>query len=461
MPQNAPYSYALMGDAVAALSLRLNDPGYVHWTQPELIFYVNESLRVWNCLTHQWAQDFTATYTSTDLVWQSTGNSQNATVGSNPTSPRFQTLSDGYCYQVAQFHLLEPPAGTAWTGSSQFTINDFTQAMQRRRDDVLQIAAANVAPLAGPISIPPGQSRIYLPDAAAQSILDIRRIRFLPDPTVGQPSTLYREDGLAMEYFAPFFPQTDKNPTSWDILASPPLALTFDATPNVANTLEILAILSGGIITPGEFSLLLIPDDFYWILKFGMMADLLRKESESTDLARAAYCETRFAEGLRLLVEFPWLLQARINNVAVDTPAVTEADDFDYEWQSNANAQIGVIVGGLDLFALSPIPTSAPVSVTLTMVGNAPVTTDLTQPIQVSRDVLDVILDESEHLAILKHGGSEFSNSLTLHQNFLQAAMKTNKRLAESGIFASTLRLKTSKQSDIDPRFAVAAVQGE
>lgn len=462
MAQNNPYSYALWGDAINALALRLNDPNMVHWSSDELVFYVQESLRVWNCLTQTWAQDFTASYSDVDMVWQSTGNAQNpSTVGTNPTSPRFQTLTDTTCYTVAQYHLLEPPSGGTWTGSSQFNISDFSQALQRRRDDVLQIAAANVAPL--PLmSLPPGQNRIYLPDAPNQSILDVRRVRFIPDPAVGQPSTLYRDDELAMEYFETSFPQLQQTPTVWDVLAGPPLALTFDASwPNVGNHLDVLAILSGGIINPPVGSPLLIPDDFYWILKFGMMADVLRKESESTDLARAAYCEQRFAEGLRVLMEFPWLLQARINNVTVDTPSIIEADVYDYEWQSNVNAQPNIIVGGLDLFALAPIPQTAnPVSVTLTMIGNAPVTTDLTQPIQVSRDVLDRILDEAQHLAQFKLGGSEFTNSLTLHENFIRAAVKTNQRLALSGIFASTLRLKNSKQDAIDPRFAVAA-QGE
>lgn len=461
MGQSNPYSYALLGDAVNALNLRLNDPGFVHWTQAELILYINEALRVWNCLTNQWAQDWNATYDNTALAWQSTanpGNLDNPLIGANPTSPRDQQLTDTYCYTLAQYHLLEPPTGGLWTGTSQFQISDFSQALQRRRDYVLQMAACNIAPIA-PITLPPGQNRIFLPDVATQSVLDVRRVRFIP--TSGSPTTLYRDDGLAMEYFAPFFPITNAIPTTWDVIAGPPLALTFDAAPSTPNTLDILSIISAGTISPPSPDSLYIPDDYYWVLKFGMMADVLRKESESTDLARAAYCEQRFIEGLRMMMEMPWLLQARINGVPVDTPSVIDADAFDNEWQSNPNAQPGIVVGGIDLFAVSPQPSFLPsgtqVSVTLTLIGSTPITSDTTKPIQVSRDVLNLILDEAEHLAQFKHGGSEFSNSLTLHQNFIRAAVKTNSRLMESGIFASTLRPVDSKLTAIDPRFALEA----
>ena len=52
--------------------------------------------------------------------------------------------------------------------------------------------------------------------------------------------------------------------------------------------------------------------------------------------------------------------------------------------------------------------------------------------IQLSRDVLDVILDEAQHLAQFRHGGKEFQESIALHQNFIRAAVETNSRLTES-----------------------------
>jgi hypothetical protein len=455
--QNAPYGYVTSLQAQQALALRLNDTAMVHWVKPELQVYLWEALREWNSLTGVWEQDWGATYTAGSLPWQSTANLLNALVGANPTSPRTQTLNDSYVYTVAQYHLLEEPNGNAaWTGTSQFSLSDFTQALQRRRDAILQATACNVGPFSTTFGLPAGSNRVQLPDTTSQSILDVRRIRYVPATGLGDPSTLWREDGLAFEYFNNAYEQTVGTPLGWDVLAGPPLYISFDASASVPNTLDMLVMLSGGLISPPTASPLLIPDDWYWVLKFGMMADLLRKESEATDLERAAYCEQRYQDGLKLMREMPWILQAQINGVPCDTPPVEEADWFDYEWQSNPSAQIQVVRGGIDLFAVSPTVT-ANTSVLLKLVGNAPIPADDTAFLQVSRDVLNVILDEAEHLAQFKHGGAEFRDSMALRVNFLRAAVETNSRLEDSGIFAEALRPQVSRQEQAEPRFAMEA----
>ena len=458
MSQSNPFSYLTSLQANQALALRLNDVAQVHWTKAEMNLYIWEALRLWNCLTQQWIQDVSFTYTqpnpATLPAWQSTGNSLNALVGANPTSPRYQTLTDAYVYTVAQYQLEEPPTGNGtWTGTSQYGLSDFTQALQRRRDSILQATGCNIAPIPL-ISVIPGTNRIQLPDSSSQSVLDIRRIRFIPAPGLGSPVTLWRDDSLAFEYFENGYEQNFGTPLAWDVIGSPPQFVTLDANPNVPGSLDVLAMLSGGLITPPTASPLLMPDDWYWGLKFGMMADLLSKEAESTDIERAAYCEQRYQEFLRLAVEMPWMTQARLNNVPCDAVDVTTADENDNEWQSNPSAWPEIVRGGIDLFAVSPtIPVGSTMQVTLSLVGNAPIPATDGAYIQLSRDVLDVILDEAQHLAQFRHGGKEFQESISLHRNFIRAAVETNSRLAESGIFAEALRPKVSRQSEAQPRF--------
>lgn len=668
MPQANPFSYETFAQAKQTLAQnRLNDPTNSFWTDAECGIYITEALRVWNCLTQTWLQDYTHTLATDDLTWQSTGSPSNPFVGHLLDSPRLQTLTDAYVYTVAQYHLLEPPTGNAtWTGTPQFTLADFMQAFQRRRDQIIQATACYVGPFSNSFSVPPSANRVQLPDSTAQSILDLRRVRFVPAAGQGAPSTLFRDDGMAFEYFHNPFLQTNDNPLAWDVLAGPPLMLTFDDLVNVPNTLDILAILSGGplnvpilipapailnntavaadiggfvrffsvaigdiaffiytgsnppsapsgwtiyaassgattnsyiistvidasnvngfiptdsgglpplylFVRPGsggireihfiqgtttpqiittsdavvagdlglyfgglfstpnsnpnltvnrghlkgngngrhlanitvwenfttdgaqtvEFdcpngpfdgfygaviviasettggttdNLLYIPNDWYWVLKFGMMSDLLRKESESTDLERADYCERRFQEGLQLMNEMPWLTQARIDNVPCDTPSVAEMDTFSYEWQSDPDAAVVIVRGGIDLFAISPIipppnPPTVPdtdVAVTLTLVGNAPIPVADGDFVQVSRDVLDLILDEAQHLAMFKTGGFDFAESTrTLHKSFLIGALSTNARLRESGIFPTDIRqVGDSRQAAAQPRFA-------
>lgn len=452
------FSSVTWGQLQSELALRLNDPTSVRWTIPELKLYLGEALRAWNCLTQQYVADFTATYTqpnpATLPVWQSLGNNANALAGNNPTSPRYQTLTDSYLYTFIQAHLLEPLTGNGtWTGTSQFSLQDFVNAFVRRRDQVLQMTACNVGPIAT-LNITPGTNRVQLPDSSSQSILDMRRIRYLP--VGGNPSTLYRDDTMAMEYFDPTYPGNSGTPLTWDVLGSPQQFVTFDALANVPNNLDCLAIISGGTVTPPTASPLLIPDDFSWVLKYGMMADLLSKETESKDLLRAQYCEQRFNEGVKVMMEMPWLMQGRINNIPVDTPSFYEADQYSYEWQSDPSAMTQIVRGGIDLFAVSPvIPASTTISVTMSLVANAVIPSNDNSFVQVSREILDAVLDESEHLAQIKEAGSELVESLALHQRFIKMAMETNRRLRVSGIFPTDLRRTISKEDSAEPRFAL------
>jgi hypothetical protein len=209
----------------------------------------------------------------------------------------------------------------------------------------------------------------------------------------------------------------------------------------------------GADFAPPSNSPLLMPDDWMWVLKFGAMFDILSKEQEGKDLQRAAYCLQRYAEGLKLMAQMPWLLQASIDGVAVDTQPLSGADRTNYEWQSRAGAFPEIVVGGIDLYAVSPVP-SGSLSLLLTLVGNAPVPTVAADKIQVPRDVMDAVLDESQHLALLKMGGSEFTSSMKLHQNFVTLAMRQNARLRESGILATTIRPPVDRQEEAQPRYA-------
>jgi hypothetical protein len=459
VPQS--FSSVTWGQLQSELALRLNDVNHVRWTAAENKLYLAEALRLWNALTQTYVLDFVKTYTqpnpATLPVWQSLGNGVNTLVGNNPTSPRYQTLTDSDVYKYIQYHFLEPPNGNAtWTGTSQFSLTDFVNAFTRRRDQILQITACNVGPFSPTLSLAPGTNQVQLPDSPSQTILDVRRIRYVP--VQGNPKTLYQDDSLAMAYFQNNFLQTNGTPLSWDVLGSQPQILSFDAMPNVPNNLDCLAVISGGTVTPPTASPLLIPDDFFWVLKYGMMADLLSKETESKDLMRAAYCEQRFTEGVRLMMEMPWCLQARLNNIPVDTPSFYEADNYSYEWESDPNAPAQIVRGGIDLFAISPlIPAGGTVSVDLSLVANMPIPAADGDYVQISRECLVYILDEAEHLAQIKEGGSEFQESIALHQRFVKGAMDTNRRLLESGIFPTDLRRPISKEDEAEPRYALEA----
>ena len=440
MPQS--YQWLTFGSAKQELALRLGDELMVRWTDAELGAWLIEALRVWNCLTAYWVTPYTFTY-SPSGNWQAANGAG---------SPRMQTLTDTDVYTLIEYHLLEPPTGAAWTGTDQYSITDLQQGCSRRRNEILQAAACNMVEQT--ISLTPDTTIAQITDLA----IDVRRCRWVPATGQGAPVTLQRGDMRSFQYFSPAFAQTRRRPLRWDVIGSPPEQITLDTQVPVPSTLQVLEIQGGPDFTPPTALPLLIPDDWMWVLKFGAMADILSKEQEGKDIQRAEYCRKRYVEGLKLMVEMPWLLQGFVNGVVVDTQALAGADRFNYEWQSRSTAFPEIVIAGIDLFALSPTPTGD-MSVSLTLVGNAPIPADDAAFIEVARDVMDAILDESQHLALFSMGGQEFMASVELHKSFVLAAARQNARLRESGILPLMLRPPVSRQDEQQPRYALEGKQ--
>jgi hypothetical protein len=170
------YSYITLTQAVAALALRLNDPNLVSYSFAELAAYICESLRSWNALTSIWNADYAFNIAPpTASVWYA--------LRGVAGYPRQQTVLDTDIYTIMEYHLLEPPTGGTWTGTPQFSISDLSGALQRRRDEIIQISSCN--PVSAPLASIPNTRRTALPD----SVLQVIRNRFVPATGFGSPNT--------------------------------------------------------------------------------------------------------------------------------------------------------------------------------------------------------------------------------------------------------------------------------
>jgi hypothetical protein len=212
------------------------------------------------------------------------------------------------------------------------------------------------------------------------------------------------------------------------------LAIDVDTAPNVPGSYDAIALQAGLQFAPPVATLLGVPDDFAWVCKWGALADLLGRESEATDRPRADYCLKRYMDGLKIMARSNWLLAATINGIPCATPSLREMDAFSPEWQNDATAWPSLVTAGMDFCAPGPL-SNLPTGVSLNLVGNAPVPSLDGDWVQVSRDVFDVILDYAQVLASFKMGGAEFAATKDLENNFMAAAIRTNKRLADLGLF--------------------------
>lgn len=492
------YQWLQLSTAQQDLAQRLSDPAMDLWSQAELTIYIQQSLRIYNLLSATWKTDFV--FNSANL-WNS--------LGSIAGSPRLRTVTDTYCYTDMQYRLMEPPSGGTWTGTVQFSISDFSQALQRRRDEMLQISACNDV-LVQNISLTPGAIRTFLPDTT----IDVPRVRYLAlqanptgtastgvsnisvsssigispgqlvtgtgiapwtivisvssgsvgisIPTTGsvsgqlnflQPTTLYRDDTVAQEFYeVPLYQQPAGTPNTFSLSSEPPLSFDVDIPPNQPGNYEALILQSGTAFNPPESTLIGIPDDFSPFLEYGAMGDILGQESEATDRERSSYCKKRYQDGLLLLQNSPWIMLGKVNNIAVNVDSVFDADRYYVGWDSNPSGFGPLIISaGMDTIAT---PVNSGIGVTV--LGNAPVPVNQTDYVQVSRSDWDTVLDIAQSMATFKLGGDEWKQTLELEARAIQACAAENTRLKSMGAFSDILMQRGSAQDRAQNRYNTA-----
>lgn len=490
------YSWLSLTAGVAQLAARLSDSSNIFWTASECQSYIFRALQQYNCLTSAWKTDFQFT---SPALWNS--------LGYLTDSPRLRTATDADSYTLLQRYLLEPPTGAGtWTGTNQFQLSDLVNALQTRRNEMLQISACNDVLLQN-IPLTPNTRRTYLPDTT----LDCTRVRYLAlqtSPTAtgtsgaysitvsspygiatGQsvsgtgialwatvlsiagstvnlslpntgavsgtinfyaPTTLYRDDTVALEFFeSPLYQLPSGTPQTFQLSSEPPLAFDVDITPTQAGVYEAVISQSGAPFNPPNATLLGIPNDYAWVLEYGALADLLGRESEATDRERSAYALKRYQDGLNLLIKTPWIMLGNVNGVACSVDSLEETDRYSVGWDQNPSAFGPVIVtGGIDFLA-SPVGQSCGV----TILGNAPLLDSTNTYLQVSRDSWDSVLDLSQALASFKMGGAEWQAALELETRAIKFCSAENSRLKSTGSFSDILLERGSSQDRAQARY--------
>lgn len=437
----AAYSYISWSQLQAALLQRLQDTAGVWTTNAEAAIYLTEALRVLNSQTSagtsgQWSADYLLDFSPGD-TWVSLDVAG---------SPRQRTVTDAAVVTQMQYMLLEPPSGLTWAGTNQFNTPLVENALQFRRDELLQLTGANPVNL---LQVSPTNSqRTILND----STLDVRRVRLVPDSSTSTqtPYALDRDDVTSANAYGESLAIQPGSPDSWRITANTPLQFDVSCPPNVPGQWDLLLLYAGSPLIPPTPSILGLPDDWCWVAMYGALADCLSNSPEATDHLRAKYCTMRYERGMKAMMALPWMLNASVASLPVGTPSFKSMDAYAQNWENTWPADDPQIVaGGMDLVALAPFATAATVSSVLTLVGNAPV--DQTQPVQLSRDAVEAVLAYSQHLATFKLAGADFQATMPLLQQFEEYCAVQNHRFAALGIFRP--EMLTEGTDVLQPRF--------
>jgi hypothetical protein len=432
------YNYITFAQLIAALLQRLQDIAGAYTSAAEAQVYVKEALRVYNANTATWNQAYQFDFAPGD-AWKSLNVAG---------SPRQRTVTDSDVYTQMEYMLLEPASGSVWTGTKQFNITNFAQALQFRRDALLQLTGANVVRL---LAYATANSQITV---LTDSTLDLRRVRWIPDSTTSSvnPYALDREDVTSVDAYGDLLPIEGGSPDSWMITANTPLQFSCSQPPNVPGQWDMLALYAENALAPPAVSVLGLPDDWCWVAMYGALADCLSNSPEATDQLRAKYCQQRYDHGVKAMMTLPWLIRASIASLPVDTPSFREMDSFAQNWENTwSPSDPQVVVGGMDFIALAPFAQTVTVSSILTLVGNAPV--DPAKPVQLTRDAVDAVLNYAQHLASFKMGGADFMATMPLYHQFEQYCASQNRRYAALGIFRPEMLQEGGRGGALDPRF--------
>lgn len=419
------YSFVTLAQAQADLQGRLynltSTASQQFWPPSELTLYIQEALRTWNALTSFFRGSWSFTLAS--QTWYD--------ITQVSGSLRPMTQEDFNLLQVMEAHLLEPISSgypLSWGGSAQFALTDLLGAIQRKRDQTLSDSTCTLT--RSLLSASTSQAETALPDTT----LTLRRVTWLP--SAGGAFPLDQSDLEEKQDFDYLFGGSG-TPTQWMQNVEPALSFDVDYIPPSSGFYEVLSVQAGAALSTTSPTILGIPDDWCWVVKWGALGDLLARESNSQDLPRALYCQKRFEEGLRLLKKASGLLLASFGGLLVPISPVSEGDNYNYGWEGlPAGSLLSLYTGGLNLLATSP-PGSG--ELTLTVVENATVPSGSGDFLQVGRDDYDSVMDYAQHLAAFKLGGEEFEASFPLLQGFLAQAKLYNSEVGEMGFFSRPL----------------------
>lgn len=474
-----PFQYTTLTAARQQLASRLYDPGMVFWIAAELTLYIQEAMQTWNAYAQYWRGDFVFPIINNSVGYGDGGYGEGGYGGGATVTPtwfditqatntlRPYTITDAQLYNIIEYQLLEPAnTGQTWFGSSQFGILDLQRSTQRRMDEILTTTGCTIAHSA--VATVPGQVRTLLPD----NVLDIRRLAWFPSQVpdsgynygpygyggyggmVGRSNVMWPEDVWSFQSFQNNYSSTSQGiPAAYAVSSQPQITFDVNLSPNTAGNYDLLTVNAGPTLTFLKPTIIPIPTDFVWVLKWGVLADLLSIESEAKDEMRAAYCNMRYQQGMKLLQNSPALLQLRINGVPIWMDAVRSADEYSTNWQNlTPGLPTNAFIAGLNLIALAPPPDDTGYSGTATVVQNAPIPVADLDYLEVSRGDYNAILDYAQHLALFKNGGAEFGATKVLYDRFVRQASLYNSKLRESGDFTDALYEQSERQEMMAPR---------
>jgi len=440
-----PYTHTTLNEAIAALSIRLVDPEFRYWSGDEMGRRIVQAMRMFQSLTSFYTLRTSFVLNAGDSIVDLHG----------VIAPLFGfTITDQDTIRQIQYALLEPPTGSSWMGSEQFSFAMVVNALQRRRNQFLY--DTGIVLLHSRQDVPPQPiGRVPLPE----EITAVKRLAWVDIDGLITP--LFRDDEFSAQAYNPGWPQEPGLPLVYSAAITPPVSVQLVPPPLDKGALDMITIPAAPDLDPtnGPGFPMSVPDDLCWAVEFGALADLLSVDGLTHDPGRAAYCEGIYRMGVELAKSNASVLAVQINDEPVFTGSIYEIDTFSPDWQNVRDKPEFTGLAGRNILAFSPTP-DIDYGVSLDLLPNLPVPHTGEDVLQIGLEHLEGVLDMAQHLCAFKQGGGEFNETQPLFKNFLSLAHRQNDKLAAMVFYKDAMYALPQLQEKEVPVLAPPAAPG-
>lgn len=412
------YSQTTLDDFTTQLSQILDDPAQVYWTLPELQWATREAMYVWGSLTNYWRAR--GTFNTRINTVGNQGNSPYYTLPVQAVPllrPRNTTLNQ--MVTEIEYMLLESPSGITGAGfSGQVSILSILQAVQRAVNrfiiDTKFLASVSIVLTPGPF--PDGLVDFSVPPPSLLSTVFIHSLEWFATIS-GTYTPLWRQDAWETDHdMSTFQPGI---PVCYSESQLSPLQLQLSPVPSSDGTLRSVQARSIALNFTNPISILPLPNEWIYAVKYAALADLLGADSQLNDPMRAQYANMRYGQAVAAAKDARSIMRLTIGGVPIPIDSMAALDAAQPYWRNQIGPPqtAGVTY---DMLAFSPLPDQA-YGVSIDVVQAAPVPLVGTDFIQVGFEDIPHLLDYCTHVLLFKCGGNEFKSSFSDYDDFMKA----------------------------------------
>lgn len=447
---NPQYQNTTFAQAKQRLANELGDPGKVFWTDQELGRYIIEALRWWG---------LTAMYFKETGQLQTVANQsfyfleQSLFDSTNTNLLQGLSVTDQELINDINLFIMEPQItnfSAPYPGTEMFTLPEIVSILSDSRDEFLRISGC----LATTYTLTVNTTRIPLPS----NHIRILRADINEQGSAGPlPIWVVDQVELYTTFREAAIPGSSR-PKAYTVSYSPQLTVDLWPEPQNLSTLTVNGVVSGGTLNPTSGpTIVTIPDDMSFLLKYRTLADLLSGDGLARCPQIAQYCEQRYEEGLDDVASYLSLLWQNDGGPRGPITSVAQWDQVRPQWRQAPGSQPRSAAQlNWNTIGLRPLP-DAIYTITFETIRKAILPTQDTDFIQVGRSAFQAIIDYAQHIATIKMQGKEFEASMPRYQAARAMALEYRQQIASQSYLYQATQLPSMQEKWFRPvRKAIA-----